>query len=291
MPEALGRVLVTGATGFIGSALTRALAAEGADVHALVRRTGTPTSGVTLHEVADAVDEVPAVLEHVRPDVVVHLATLFAAQHSPAQVRAMVDSNVALGAVVAEGCTRSGARLVHATSAWQHLDGADYSPVSLYAATKQALVDVVRYYTDVEGLQATEVCLFDTYGPRDGRRKLVWLLLDHARSGTPLAMSSGRQLVDLTHVDDVVAALRLAATGAHDGARMVVRSNQPITVRGLVDLVGEVTGRPLDVTWQARPDRPREMYTDWPVPGAPTQWRPAVNLPDGLTELWRKEFS
>lgn len=265
--------LVTGASGFIGSHVVRTLAAAGQQVHPLVR------NGLDL----SAIDEV-------RPDVVVHLATRFVAQHQPGEVREMIEANVTFATMVAEASLRVGARLVHATSAWQHYEGADYAPVSLYAASKQAFVDVLAHY-EAAGLRAAEVCLFDTYGPGDTRHKLVWLLLDAARTGRPVPLGSGRQLIDLTHVDDVVAAFTLAASGGLDGARLVARGGRPLTVRDLVALVEEVTGRRLAVEWGARPDRLREMYTDWTVPGASTTWRPQVELADGLAALWRAEFA
>lgn len=285
--------LVTGATGFVGGHLVRALAAAGHPAHALVRHAPGIEfgAGVVEHRLADSISETPAVLAEVRPAVVVHLATRFAAQHEPAGLRDMIEANVTFGSVVAESSLRAGAKLIHATSAWQHYAGATYSPVSLYAATKQALVDVLAYYTEVAGLRATEVCLFDTYGPGDTRRKLVWLLLDAARTGRAVQLGSGRQLVDLTHVDDVVSAIRLAAAGDLDGGRLVARSGRPITVRALVEVVEEVTGRRLAVEWGARPDRPREMYADWDVPGTRTAWVPKVELVDGLAALWLAEFA
>jgi nucleoside-diphosphate-sugar epimerase len=282
--------LVTGATGFVGRHLCRTLAASGQPVHAITRGPAPQLAdGVVQHQVSDAVEEFAAVIDEVRPDVVVHLATLFAAQHDAAQVADMVRSNVTFGTVVAEGCLRTGAKLVHATSAWQHYQGATYDPVSLYAATKQALVDVLAYYTGVGGLRAAEVCLFDTYGPEDPRHKLVWLLLDAARSGATVTLSSGTQLIDLTHIDDVVAAILVAAASDVE-LRLVARSGAPLTLRDLAALVEQVTGRTLAVQWGVRPDRPREMYTDWLVPGAATPWRPRVELAEGLEALWQAEF-
>lgn len=283
-----GPVLVTGATGFIGRHLTEALVGQGVDVHAVVRRGSARRTapGVVAHVLDDTVREIAPLVTELRPASVVHLATLFAAQHTPDQIERMIDANVTFGTALAEGCSEVGARLVHATSAWQHVDGAAYSPVSLYAATKQAFVDVLQYYTDVRGLVCAELCLFDTYGPRDDRHKLVWLLLEHAASGVALPMSSGRQLIDLTHVSDVVEAVGVALTGAVDSRRLTVRSGAPRTVRQLVELVGDVTGRPLDVAWGARPDRPREMTSDWDVPGTETGWRPRVPLEAGIAELW-----
>jgi len=236
-----GPVLVTGANGFIGRHLCNHLAAAGEDVHAVFRASSTRVvvyrPELTIHTLQNSTEEYAAVADTVQPAVVFHLATLYAPRHDPAEIARMVEANVTFGTAVADAAARGGSYA-----------GAENSPASLYAATKQALCDVVRYFTEWEGLTADEVCLFDTYGPDDDRRKLVWLLLEHAASGEPLPMSSGRQLVDLTHVGDVVAAFVKVATGPPLGARLVARSRRPITIRALATLVEQVTeqakGRP-----------------------------------------------
>jgi nucleoside-diphosphate-sugar epimerase len=290
-----GPVLVTGANGFIGRHICGQLAAAGENVHAVVRagssRVVAHSSGLTIHLLKDSNAEYAAVADAVQPAVVFHLATRFDARHEPAEIARMIESNVTFGTVVAETTARGGARLVHTTSAWQHYGGAEYSPVSLYAATKQALCDIVHYFTEAEGLLANEVCLFDTYGPGDDRKKLMWLLIEHAASGEPLLMSSGRQFVDLTHVDDVVTALLYAASGPPLGGRLVARSGNPLTVRALVKLVEQVTGRVIDAQWDARPTRPREMDEDWMITGTNTSWCPRVDLVTGVTQLWDEKMN
>jgi nucleoside-diphosphate-sugar epimerase len=287
-----GPVIVTGANGFIGRHLCDRLASAGANVHAFVHGASSRPvvfrPEVEIHALRDSTAEYAAMADAIRPAVVFHLATLFAPRHEPAEIARMVEANVTFGTAVADAAARGGARLVHVTSAWQHYSGAEYSPVSLYAATKQALCDIIQYFSEAEGLTTGEVCLFDTYGPRDDRQKLVWLLLEHAASGKPLPMSSGRQLVDLTHVDDVVAALMHVSTAPPLGARLVARSGHPITVRALAALVEQVTGRTIDVRWDVRPARPREMDEDWAVNGATTSWRPQIDLTAGVAALWHE---
>jgi nucleoside-diphosphate-sugar epimerase len=153
------------------------------------------------------------------------------------------------------------------------------------------MVDVMVYFREVRGLDAREVCLFDTYGPDDDRGKLVTALLDHAARGTTAPMSSGRQLIDLTYVDDVVAAFRQVADHEGPVERLVARTYHPIAVRDLVALVEGATGRQLRAEWGARPDRPREMLSDWSVPTDDIGWRAHVPLLEGLRRTWAAGWS
>lgn len=292
------RALLTGVTGFVGSHLARVLLADGVEVHAVVR------TGAHLERIAALgpdlrlhVDEGGGSLDDAvgaaRPDVAFHLATRFVTRHVPGEVGDLVADNVTFGTRLAEALVGSGATLVNTGTAWQHVDGAAYAPKNLYAATKQAFEDVLVHYRRNAGLATVTVNLFDTYGPDDHRPKLIAALVGAVRSGEALAMTSGDQLIDLVHVDDVVAALRLAVTVAADqagpGAAEVgpfgAGSGAPRTIREVVEVLGRVAGRPVPVRWGERPDGTDDMRTPWdagpPVPG----WAPVVPLDEGLAAL------
>jgi len=284
------RILITGGTGFIGSALHQHLIAQGKQITVITRpgstRTGLPCTNITW--AGDTARFVQQVAE-VQPDVVFHLATNFVAHHETSDLPELIDANVTFGTAVLEASWKSGARVVLTGTAWQHFEGAAYHPVSLYAATKQALLDIAVFYAH-EGLDVRELTLFDTYGPHDPRRKLMPLLLEAAATGATIDMSSGNQLVDLLYVTDVVEALlqtaQQPASETSSIQQFVARSENPVTIRQLVEVVEEVVGVNMSVDWGKRADRPREMLTNWeldqPLPG----WAPTVGLASGIRNCW-----
>jgi nucleoside-diphosphate-sugar epimerase len=287
----MSRCVVTGATGFLGGALAAHLAAAGHEVACVVRpgsdRAALP-AGVAVAEHDGTAAGMRAIVAGARPETVFHLASLFLAEHRPDDVDALVTSNVAFGTQLAEACAQHGVgRLVNAGTSWQSFEGPGYRPVNLYAATKQAFEDVLAYYADATPLRAITLRLFDTYGPSDPRRKLLRILRDAVRTGEPLAMSPGEQLLDLVHVDDVVAAFAAAAdrlaAGAVAGHEVYgVSSGERLTLRELVALVGEVAGRPLEVEFGGRPYRAREVMRPWEPGAALPGWAPRVGLREGL---------
>lgn len=282
---------VTGGTGFIGERLVRALLAEGWDVHT-IRRNGsaghaTFDPAVAVHALGDSLAEIGPLIESVKPDVVFHLAGIVGG-HRDAGLIDLVQSNVVLSAVVAEACTKTQATMVYTTSSHKHFEGQEGSPASLYGATKQAQVDMIRYFVEVQGLEAREVLLFNVYGPEDGHKRLISLLFDGAESGRPVYLSSGEQLVDLTHIDDAVAALLAVANSREPVERVVLRSGQLISIRGLAALIEDITGRTIDARWGSRPDPPREMTSEWHIPSDNVDLGSRISLRDGLTALWAR---
>lgn len=293
------RALLTGAGGYIGRHLVRRLLAEGWSVDIVLRAGSTRplasdwAARVGIHRDDGAADTLASALAAARPDVVFHLASLFIAEHRPEQVAALIESNLGFAGRLLEAMAATGAtRLVNTGTAWQHFDGGDYNPSSLYAATKQAFEAILRFYVEARGVRSITLKLFDTYGPNDERPKLIPALLRAARAGTPLQMTPGDSRIDFVHVDDVTAAFTVAARRLlqGDGAAgqtYAVRSGRAVSLRELVALVEQATGTKLSATWGGRPYRAREVMTPWPGGEVLPGWQATIPLEQGLAALAR----
>lgn len=292
MSDGLTRVLLTGAGGFVGGHLARHLQGRGVDVAALAHAAGAgPRPALPHHAYDGTLDSARRALAAVRPQVVVHLASLFVAEHRPEQLDALVDGNIRFGLHLLEAMRLEGvSRLVNAGTSWQHFGDAAYEPVNLYAATKQAFEDLVDHYVSACGFAAVTLKLFDTYGPGDRRGKIVSLLIQALREGRTLELSPGDQRLDLTHVEDVCAGIEAAALrvlpperAGHE--RFGLGSGHTVSLRELARLLEVLAGRPLDVRWGARPYRAREVMRPPrylpPLPG----WHARVPLRRGLEAL------
>ncbi len=290
------RALITGITGFIGGKLAQRLLGDGWQIHAIVRPQSDTASlafadAVTFHAVEDGADLTP-VLAAARPDVVFHLASLYLAEHRPDQVEALVRSNILFPALLAEAMAATGStRLINTGTAWQRYEGAGYRPVNLYAATKQAAEDLLLYHADARDLSVITLRLFDTYGRGDKRRKLIQILIDAVQSGEPIAMSPGDQIVDMSHVDDVVEAFVVSAdrllTSEGKLNEVFHVSGQRQSVKDLAAMVSTTLGRPLHADFGGRPYRTREVMR----PHAPSEaerlpgWVPSHSIETSLPDL------
>jgi nucleoside-diphosphate-sugar epimerase len=294
------RALVTGATGFIGSRLAPALRAEGWEVHVIVRPASDPervaslrNSGCAVHVHDGTHDGIEMIVDEARPTCTWHLATKFVPQHRAEDVVPLVRANVEFGTSLLDALTRfrGGPAIVTAGTAWQQHDNAAYAPMSLYAATKQAFDSITAYYSGVMQARIVECMLFDTYGPGDPRKKLLWALANAARTGEPLKLSGdGGQFIDFVHVDDAVRALLVAGARAPGAAlgtseRWAVRSAETLTVREVVERYGRARGAAIPVEWNARPPRLREMTVAWTAGELLPGWSPRIALDDGLASL------
>lgn len=280
------KALVTGATGFIGSHLTGRLVTGGWDVTALVRP-GKSIDGIATIDNGD-VAHLTEQVQALKPDAVFHLATMFVGVHKPEEIDPLVESNIGVGARLLEALnTLDEVAFVNVGTVWQHVFSRDYSPASLYAATKQAFADVLRFYTECGNIRGVNLELTDTYGPGDTRKKLVNILLEKLETGAePLDMSGGEQYFDVLHVTDAVEGLLMAVEHAsHDLPTFGLFSENPAKLREFIDSVGEIVGKPMPVNWGVKPYRVREMMEPWRASPLLPGWTPKVSLEQGFREL------
>jgi nucleoside-diphosphate-sugar epimerase len=290
--------LVTGGSGYIGSRLVERLVADGWRVHVILRPLsslnllGSCVNKLAIHLHDGSMGDMLNIVAAAKPDVVFHLAAMATADHRPEVVDQMVLSNVLYSTQLVEGMIRNGVRnLVTTETFWQYREGSDdYDPVCLYAATKQAFHDILRYYVKSGDIRAISLVLFDTYGPGDPRKKLFNILKQAARENQTIDMTPGEQIVDMTHVDDVVGAYTQAAELLLSGKigtleTYAVTSGRRMTLKELVELAVRETGVSIHPNWGGRPYRKNEVMVPWlgkPLPG----WGPKIDLEAGIREIF-----
>ena len=289
------RALLTGASGFLGSHLVQGLNEAGFVIAAIAR----PKSAIPLRadsriakvfQYTGETDQVCQAVKECQPDVVFHLASLFRSEHSPDDIKELVQDNILLGTQLLEGMRLAGVTaFVNTGTSWQNYAGPEYEPTNLYSATKQAFEDIMSFYVVAARLRCITLRLFDTYGPRDPRKKLVSAMLRCSQTGTPLRMSPGEQIIDLLHVDDLTRAFLQAASLVREqkeaaAAVYEVSGGERLNLREIVALFEKASGRRLNVQFGARPYRDREVMVPWAGTSLPG-WNPKISLVEGFRTL------
>lgn len=261
------KVLLTGGSGVVGSALRRELEQHGAEV------VSPRSSDVDLTKT----DETVAYFRSVQPELVVHLAARVHGLmgHLRAQGAVYLD-NILINTNVVEACRLSGARKVLAmgsTAVYSdqvHLPmredeiwmGPPHGSEKGYAHAKRAMLAQLECYRDQYGLDFAFAISTNVYGPDDkfDEKKghvipsLVSRLHAAARDGEPLtAWGTGRATRDFLHSADAARALRLVLE--HHSGPINVASGTSVTIKETVETLVEVAGFDGEVVWDlTKPD-------------------------------------
>lgn len=261
------RLVITGATGFIGTHLIPVLSATGHEIAILTRSSlgaSLFASGGSIH--AYQVDAYASILQAIadfRPDAVIHLATLYLNNHQSEDIPFLMQSNLVFGTQVLEAMRSCGiGGFLNFGTRWQHLHQERENAANLYAATKNAFQDILAYYQRQYGVSYTTLELCDTFGKGDPRKKIVELMVQACAGRSELALSPGEQVLDLISIDDLTA--YIAEGLAEDDFfhnEVIALSGEQVRLRDLgtiVETMFKVSGY---LKWGERPYRENEVMS------------------------------
>lgn len=298
------RVLVTGASGFIGSHLTRRLVAEGAEVHALTSTVSSvyPTrlldlrDSISLHEASltdrGALDQVAAL---VRPEHVLHLGAYTHVGKSWQRVDECIQANVQgtvnlLMALERHGYERfvnTGTSEIYGDVDVPFREDGPVHPISPYSVSKQSAEQYCRLFAEARGLPIVRVRPFNAYGPAQSPDRVIPEIIARGLQGRPLKMTAGRQTREFNYVDDLVDGfVLLLTTPGIEGQLFNLGCGEEISMRDLATKVLAQLGDPVEAEFGALPERPTEilrMYSDSTRARSVLGWRPQTSLDDGLS--------
>lgn len=318
-------ILVTGAAGFIGHAVSHRLLARGDRVLGVdivndyydpaLKEARLATfdgmDGFTFKrcDIADA-EHIAALVQTHKVQRVVHLAAQAGVRYSLENPFAYERSNLAGHLSVMEACRHASdfEHLVYASSSSVYGDkpmgGAGFTedepatdPVSLYAATKRACELMSQSYAHLYGFPQTGLRFFTVYGPW-GRPDMAYFgFTQKILRGEPIEVyGNGRMARDFTYIDDIVDGIigALDNPPAHGQHRVLnIGDSHPVGLMEMIETLEKAIGR--EAVKIMRPMQPGDVtatYADVSKLHALTGYQPKVMLAEGLQKFadWYRGF-
>jgi UDP-glucuronate 4-epimerase len=314
-------LLVTGAAGFIGANVCRALRAQGRDVVGLDNyndyydpqlkrdRVQALCADVDIRalDLGDR-DGLAALFDEFAFDRVVHLAAQAGVRYSLSNPHAYVDSNLVGFVNLLELCRHRGVQhLAYASSSSVYGDSATPpfsedqridQPRSLYAATKAANELMAHTYAHLYGLRSTGLRFFTVYGPW-GRPDMAPLLFSRAvLAGRPIdVFNHGKMRRDFTYIDDIVAGVigALDHPPEQDPPHRVFNlgNHTPVELERFIQVIADAAGRPAEKIY--KPMQPGDMIetmADTSRAQAAFGFEPTTAIEQGLPRVvaWCRDY-
>ena len=295
------RVLITGATGFVGSNLTRRLHAQGEEIAVLMRLQSSSDRVADIirdlkifkGDVSDA-SKVRRAMSTFRPNLVYHIAAAGASPgHNDNDRTIMLKSNF-LGSwnVVCSAQEVGVKRVIYTGTSGVYKDS--NAPISendtLAPKTMYAVSKIAAWFLSEAVLRDTRtsivnIRLFTPFGPWEEQTRLIPYVINKAINNEPILLTSGKQARDFIYVDDVVDALIAAGNSDCDSQIINIGSGKVVTIKDVVNIIIKLVGSKSETLFGALPHRKNEI---WEVCAnveramSVLDWIPQTSLIDGL---------
>lgn len=268
-------IIITGATGFIGSQLVFSLAQDPKYNLLLIIRSKKNIKNlksihyqkqikyVYFNENSNIQDLVKS-FKNFKPTIIIHLATCYINAHDSDNIDELFQSNLIFGTKVIEAGVSAGCKkIINTSTIWEYYQDKK-TPVNLYAATKSAFDQILNFYYSSNNLVIITLYLADTYGEYDDRKKLIPLILKEMNTSKIIKLTSGNQKLELFYIEDIISLYK-------ETIKKIAKIKKPMktnffpkgeqkSIKELILIYQKYTNSLLRFKFNAIPDRPRAVF-------------------------------
>lgn len=291
------KVIITGATGFIGRNLVNNILQNQINIDLLLPCrdiVGATTLFNThrFHNIRVVSSEDWTSITDFKPEIVIHLAAFSSSNHDVDTIGRLFESNIMYGIKLLNALhncpsmrlfVNTGSFAEYRMGPWT-IDNA-----YLYSATKSAFRPLLDFYAKLSGYKYITAIPYSVYGGKSNVKRLFDYMLNAINSKEPVDMTGGEQVLDFIHVDDVCEFYLSTILNFekymnfNQGKEFHIGTGFGHSIREVAHIIESITGKSLNVNWGALPYRERDtMYAVAPISGNENMWHSKVALQEGI---------
>ena len=306
MSRKINNILVTGATGFVGSHLVKKILEEDYNLTGTKRTTSSlwriedVSQEINFYNVdTDRIDIINDIFEDNKVDCVIHLATYYKKfTESPQEIENIIDSNITFPSLILDIATRNKVPYFINTGTFFEYnlnkkkpikENSEIFPYNTYAATKIGFENILKRYTR-KGIKAVTLKLFSPYGERDNE-KLVTYLINNILRNNPIEITKGEQRLSFTYVEDIIDAYLKTINFIQDTnsnyETFNIGNNEVNSVKNIVKTLQKIEEKEVKIKWGSKPYSDNEIFyaqCNNKKAREVIKWKPKHSLEEGLSK-------
>ncbi|WP_300704088.1 NAD-dependent epimerase/dehydratase family protein, partial [uncultured Campylobacter sp.] len=247
-----------------------------------------------IYRYDESIESIQRVFENEKIDGVVHLASLVQSTNQPiTDLKKLLNANILFGGYIIEELLKHKTLFfVNSATFGSYCNSITYRPFTLYAAIKKAFEDIMYYYSLTSKTIFTNLLLFNNYGPHDSKY-LFSYLNKISKTNEELKMSDGSQIVDYSHVYDVVNGFDCLIELIQKDPEFCkdkifsLKGKERKTLKEVIETYERILGKKLNIKWGAREKRELEITLPWEGGETLPNWEQKISLEEGFRMLVR----
>ncbi len=280
------KILLTGASGFLGSHLAKSFVESGYEVHALIRKSSKLTrlagyeDKLTLYFIEDGIDKVFAINSPYKA--VIHTATCYGRNNETETE--IFNVNLKFPLELLENSVSFN------TDTFLNTDTILYKYMNSYALSKKQFVEWGKQFASQEKIKFCNIKLEHMYGSGDDKSKFTTYIINSCINNVPvIKLTPGEQKRDFIYIDDVISAYHtlLKNNSQNSFEEFQLGSGEAITIREFVEEVHSITQSKSKLDFSAYPYRENEIMESKAEIRKLIRlgWEPKINLETALKKI------
>jgi nucleoside-diphosphate-sugar epimerase len=305
------KILITGATGFLGANLLKFLYNDNKNISILMNKNSNLWR---INDIIKQIDvnhvniknknKVYEKIKEIKPDYVYHLAT-YGVHPSQNNLDEIIKTNILGTSNILHALEKYGIkRLVNVGSGFEYGKGKNniketdcLNPLTLYGITKVTQSLLVKYFSELKNIPSVTLRPFTPYGRMESKGRLISDIMISIIKNKPLNLSSMYTYRDFIFIDDVLNALKKAANVPKiEGEIFNIGSGKATSIKKIVDTSMKLVKNKPEIKWNS--NKPRSMdkfqsisFSDLKKSEKLLKWKPSISLEKGLENsyFWYKK--
>ena len=282
------KILLTGATGFLGSELLKSFALQ-YDVYIITRHKNLnknfPKKKIKIISYK-TFGELNKKLIRLKLDYVVHCATHYVKQHNFDDLEKLNKSNILFGNVILENLNNMGVKkFINFSTVWENYDAKKENFFNLYAAYKNSFNSIINFYKKkAKKTQFYSLVISDTFGEFDVRKKIINTLRINFKKNKVTNIISKNLSLNLLNVKDIEVAVNLILKRKIKPNHYVLKNTKNLLIADIIKRVNKISNKKIRVKWLSSKNIKEKIYEYKKL----SNWKPTQSRIQDVVNLIKK---
>lgn len=249
----MSNILLTGATGFIGSNILKKIRLDNKVFiiqRGLSKKKIKKTKNIKIITFKDY-NALSRKLKKIKVDTVIHCATHYKKEHFQKDINKFIQSNILLGNIILENIKELNAKkFINFSTTWEDSNNIENNPKNLYAAYKKSFNCIIQYYKKYfPNIKYIDLMIVDTFGDNDKRKKLINTIKKNHRQKKVTKIISKKLYLNLINVEDIVNAVQIILKNNIDTGKYILKNSIYFNIFELIKYINENNDNKIKIKW------------------------------------------
>ena len=251
----MAKILLTGATGFIGSNILEKIRDKNKVL--IIQRQNSKKKIRNSNNIKvlkfNNYNTLSKKLKKIKVDIIIHCATHYKKEHQAKDIFKFIESNILLGNIILENIKDLKAKkFINFSTTWENINKKKHYPKNLYAAYKKGFNNIIDYYKNkLPEIKFYNLIIADTFGNNDTRKKIINTLRENFNKNKISFIVSKNLYLNLLNVDDIVSAVKILINNNIQPGQFVLKNSKYFNIYKLVKFINKNINKKMRIKWQS----------------------------------------